>query len=413
MRRKSGFFFLTEAMSVLALSSALKCHCDSCEDNNLTCQTSGFCMATSSFSEDKVHTGYSCADSKGDPWLQNVHDTRCETGEAGADTRVYCCKTQDFCNKHLPSYMKIATGNGGLPLLMQRSIACQIQLVDVIGKGRFGEVWHGKWKSEKVAVKIFSTLEEESWRREVEIYHTANLHHESILTFIAADNKDDGLRTQLWLVTAYHPLGTLYDFLSQNVISLVEMRNLAISLVSGLAYLHMEIIGTRGKPSIAHRDLKSKNILLKSREKCVIADFGLALHHYSYTGNMDPVANLQVGTKRYMAPEVLDASISSIHFESFLHADMYGLGLVLWEIASRCIIDFVPGQREASVFLTSSQLGKIQLTKKRRPPGCRFVSPVKPWKCLPSSNWASAFQIQSSENPESCSLQVPMLKFAG
>ena len=34
------------------------------------------------------------------------------------------------------------SGSGsGLPLLVQRSIARQIQLMDIIGKGRFGEVW--------------------------------------------------------------------------------------------------------------------------------------------------------------------------------------------------------------------------------------------------------------------------------
>lgn len=45
----------------------------------------------------------------------------------------------------------------GLPLLVQRSIARQIQLMDIIGKGRFGEVWRGRWRGEYVAVKIFSS----------------------------------------------------------------------------------------------------------------------------------------------------------------------------------------------------------------------------------------------------------------
>lgn len=77
----------------------------------------------------------------------------------------------------------------GLPLLVQRSIARQIQLVDIIGKGRFGEVWRGRWRGENVAVKIFSSREESSWFREAEIYQTVMLRHENILGFIAADNK--------------------------------------------------------------------------------------------------------------------------------------------------------------------------------------------------------------------------------
>jgi len=45
-----------------------------------------------------------------------------------------------------------------------------------------------------------------------------------------------------------------------------------------------------------------------------------------------------VGTKRYMAPEVLDESINMNHFESFKRADVYALGLVFWEVARRCSI---------------------------------------------------------------------------
>lgn len=82
----------------------------------------------------------------------------------------------------------------GLPLLVQRSIARQIQLVEIIGQGRFGEVWRGRWRGENVAVKIFSSREERSWFREAEIYQTVMLRHDNILGFIAADNKGCFLR---------------------------------------------------------------------------------------------------------------------------------------------------------------------------------------------------------------------------
>ena len=80
----------------------------------------------------------------------------------------------------------------GLPLLVQRTIARTIILQESIGKGRFGEVWRGKWRGEEVAVKIFSSREERSWFREAEIYQTVMLRHENILGFIAADNKGEG-----------------------------------------------------------------------------------------------------------------------------------------------------------------------------------------------------------------------------
>lgn len=50
-----------------------------------------------------------------------------------------------------------------------------------LGKGRYGEVWRGSWHGESVAVKIFSSRDEQSWFRETEIYNTVLLRHDNIL----------------------------------------------------------------------------------------------------------------------------------------------------------------------------------------------------------------------------------------
>ena len=76
----------------------------------------------------------------------------------------------------------IFVGSGsGLPLLVQRTIARQIHLVGLLGKGRFGEVYKGVWRGQSVAVKIFSSRDECSWFREAEIYQTTMLRHENLL----------------------------------------------------------------------------------------------------------------------------------------------------------------------------------------------------------------------------------------
>ena len=53
------------------------------------------------------------------------------------------------------------------------------------------------------------------------------------------------------------------------------------TLFQGLEHLHNEIHASTfqktHKPPVAHRDLKSKNILMKSDGACVLADFGLAV----------------------------------------------------------------------------------------------------------------------------------------
>ena len=89
----------------------------------------------------------------------------------------------------------------------------------------------------------------------------------SFTGFVAADNKDNGAWTQLWLVTDYLEKGSLYDYLQLVTLDVESMLMLAVSIASGLAHLHIEIVGTQGKPAIAHRDLKSKNILVKRNGK--------------------------------------------------------------------------------------------------------------------------------------------------
>ncbi|XP_055916513.1 TGF-beta receptor type-1 isoform X3 [Eupeodes corollae] len=265
------------------------------------------------------------------------------------------------------------SGSAGLPLLVQRSIARQIQLHCVIGKGRFGEVWRGRWRGENVAVKIFSSREECSWFREAEIYQTVMLRHKNILGFIAADNKDNGTWTQLWLVTDYHENGSLFDYLTSHTVDTKTMLGMALSIATGLAHLHMDIVGTRGKPAIAHRDLKSKNILVKTNLTCAIGDLGLAVRHVDKDDSVDIPSNHRVGTKRYMAPEVLDDSINSQHFDSFKRADVYAFGLILWEVGRRCNIGMIYDEYQLPYYdvvqpdPTIDEMKKVVCTDKMRP----------------------------------------------
>ncbi|XP_047670581.1 activin receptor type-1 isoform X1 [Tachysurus fulvidraco] len=230
------------------------------------------------------------------------------------------------------------SGSGsGLPFLVQRTVARQITLNECVGKGRYGEVWRGQWQGENVAVKIFSSRDEKSWFRETEIYNTVLLRHENILGFIASDMTSRNSSTQLWLITHYHEMGSLYDYLQLSTLDAPACLRMALSIASGLAHLHVEIFGTQGKPAIAHRDLKSKNILVNKNGQCCIADLGLAVMHYQDTNELDVGNNPKVGTKRYMAPEVLDDSIQVDCFESYKRVDIWAFGLVLWEIARRTI----------------------------------------------------------------------------
>ncbi|KYN40220.1 TGF-beta receptor type-1 [Trachymyrmex septentrionalis] len=428
----------------------LKCYCDICPKTNYTCETDGYCFASTSLKNNVISYARRCVN-KRLPASQPEPRIFCMTSEARNTTFVIECCSEDFCNKDLkpplhPSNNEVSSsgddatwvtwkmaltiavpicaicvvvmaiyhihmtkkrparhfpddsleapdrpilggvtirdmlemttsgsGSVGLPLLVQRSIARQIQLVETIGKGRFGEVWRGRWRGENVAVKIFSSREERSWFREAEIYQTVMLRHDNILGFIAADNKDNGTWTQLWLITDYHEKGSLFDYLNRSTVDTNGMIRMALSIATGLAHLHMEIVGTQGKPAIAHRDLKSKNILVKTNGTCAIGDLGLAARHDVITDTVDIQLNNRVGTKRYMAPEVLEETINMNHFDSFKRADVYALGLILWEIARRCNVGGIHDEYQLPFYdlvpsdPTIEEMRKVVCTDRQRP----------------------------------------------
>ncbi|CAB4068144.1 ACVR1 [Lepeophtheirus salmonis] len=181
----------------------------------------------------------------------------------------------------------MTSGSGaGQPFLVQRTLAKQIVLGDCIGKGRYGEVWKGVYNGDNVAAIL-------------------------------------------------HQIGLYMIILIETSLSVEESMKILISTLNGLVHLHTEIFGTKGKPGIAHRDMKTKNVLVRMDGTCVIADFGLAVTHTIANNELIIPQNCRVGTKRYMSPEILDMSINVNHFESYRMVDIYAFSLIIWEILRR------------------------------------------------------------------------------
>lgn len=248
-----------------------------------------------------------------------------------------------------------------------------IQLLEIKARGRFGAVWKGQHGSEMVAVKIFPLQDKQSWYAEQEIYSVPQMSHENILKFIGIEKRGENLQQEFWLVTSFHENGSLCDYLKSHTVSWEDLCRITYSMTSGLAHLHEEIPSTRAggiKPSIAHRDFKSKNVLIRSDLSACIGDFGLALQFQPNEIVGD--THGQVGTRRYMAPEVLEGAINFSR-DAFLRIDMYACGLVLWEIASRCTAAAVPQEytlpyeKEASPHPSLEEISDLVVQQKLRP----------------------------------------------
>ncbi|XP_040563519.1 activin receptor type-2B [Lepeophtheirus salmonis] len=212
-----------------------------------------------------------------------------------------------------------------------------IELLEVKARGRYGSVWKGISMGKVVAVKIFPLQDKQSWYAEQAIYNLPRMSHENILQFLGVEKRGEGLIQEFWLTTTFHEQGSLCDYLKSNTVSWEVLCRIAESMARGLTHLHEEIPGLKSgtlssKPAIAHRDFKSKNVLIKSDMTACIGDFGLAL--VFEPGKSCGDTHGQVGTRRYMAPEVLEGAINFSR-DAFLRIDMYACGLVLWELVSR------------------------------------------------------------------------------
>ncbi|XP_067349657.1 bone morphogenetic protein receptor type-2-like isoform X2 [Channa argus] len=225
-----------------------------------------------------------------------------------------------------------------------------LKLLELIGRGRYGAVYCGSLDERPVAVKVFTAANKQNFLNECSIYRLPLLEHDNIARFVAADERvgPEG-RVEYLLVMDYYPHGSLSRYLSVQSNDWVSSCRLAHSVTRGLAYLHTELIkGDLYKPAVSHRDLNSRNILVKADGTCVIIDFGLSMkltgNRPARHGEEENAAISEVGTIRYMAPEVLEGAVNLRDCESALkQVDMYALGLVYWETFMRCT-DLFPGE---------------------------------------------------------------------
>lgn len=221
-----------------------------------------------------------------------------------------------------------------------------LKLCSMIGQGKYGTVWKGMINEQPVAVKIFPAQHKQYFVNERNIYSVPFMDCFSLLSYFGCDerrNLDDNI--EYFLVLSLAPYGCLQDWLMENTTSYSIFCKMAKSITRGLSHLHTEIKkGDQVKPCICHRDFNTRNILVKADFTCCVADFGFALKtfgsKYEYKGEIavaETKSINEVGTLRYMAPEILEGAVNLRDCETALkQIDVYSLGLVLWELCVRC-----------------------------------------------------------------------------
>ncbi|XP_030853711.1 serine/threonine-protein kinase TNNI3K isoform X2 [Strongylocentrotus purpuratus] len=199
----------------------------------------------------------------------------------------------------------------------------EIEFLETIGSGSFGNVYKGYCRGKIVAIKryrssAFSAKSDvDMFCREVSIL--CRLDSPYVIRFVGACIEDP---SHFAIVTQYVAGGSLFSLLhvQKRNIDLQSKMTIAVDVAHGMDYLH------NLPHPIIHRDLNSHNILLDEFGHAEVADFGESRFVKSmHEDNMTK----QPGNLRWMAPEVF-----SQNTQYSIKADIFSYALCIWELLS-------------------------------------------------------------------------------
>ncbi|XP_049326648.1 kinase suppressor of Ras 2 isoform X2 [Astyanax mexicanus] len=207
----------------------------------------------------------------------------------------------------------------------------QLEIGELIGKGRFGQVYHGRWHGE-VAIRLIDIERDnedqlKAFKREVMAYR--NTRHENVVLFMGVCMSPPHLA----IITSLCKGRTLYTVIrdAKVILDVNKTRQIAQEMVKGMGYLHAK--------GILHKDMKSKNVFYDNG-KVVITDFGL----FTISGV------LQAGSRRedklripsgwlcHLAPEIIrqlspETAEDQLPFSK--QSDVFAFGTIWYELHAR------------------------------------------------------------------------------
>jgi serine/threonine protein kinase len=196
-------------------------------------------------------------------------------------------------------------------------------LIRLIGRGGMGVVWLARDESlrEDVALKFlppeirFDAVALDDLRRETA--RARKLTHPNIIRIHDLYKDDREAFISMEFVDGPN-LGDLRLGREQQVFEWEFLRPLIRQLCEGLDYAHSE--------KVVHRDLKPANMMLDSRGRLKLSDFGIAAQVSDSVSRVSMIRHGQSGTITYMSPQQMDGKLPQIT------DDIYALGATLYEL---------------------------------------------------------------------------------
>ncbi|KAH8857334.1 Tyrosine-protein kinase Fer [Schistosoma japonicum] len=190
-----------------------------------------------------------------------------------------------------------------------------VQLLQKIGQGNFGDVYRGVYNGCEVAVKTcrVDMTASDLRRKFLQGETTAlNFNHPNIVKLV-------GIAVQsypIMIVMEYVPGGSLLSHLrkSKNALPVMKLLQMSLDAACGMMYLEAR--------NCIHRDLAARNCLISNDGQLKIADFGMSREEHIYELS-DKRGQIPI---KWTAPEALRTGRYTIK------CDVWSYGVLLWEI---------------------------------------------------------------------------------
>lgn len=199
-----------------------------------------------------------------------------------------------------------------------------------LGAGGMGEIFEAYDTDlhRTVAIKVLASkfVEDETMKQRFlrEAQMASRINHANIAMIYeigeAAGNP--------FIVMEYVEGETLNERINNGVMDCKEIAGIGIEIADALAEAH--------ECGVVHRDIKSANIMITSRGKVKVLDFGLAkptpLTDKKTTKAKITESGVLLGTVSYMSPEQATGRGDVTHL-----SDIFSLGVVLYEMTTGCL----------------------------------------------------------------------------
>ena len=238
------------------------------------------------------------------------------------------------------------------------------EVTEMIGRGGMGVVYKGRQTSldRVVAIKLLPlevSIDRDFGDRFVREARTmAKMNHPNIVSVFDFGHTTEG---HLYFVMEFVEGTTLHQLIKAVGLKPAQSIELIIGVCDALEYAHSE--------GVIHRDIKPANILVDTRGRVKVTDFGLARMDTSKTPEQwgQTMTGMVLGTPDYMAPEQ-KKGIRVDH-----RADIYSTGVMLYEMLCGEIpagIFDPPSQRVA----VDERIDQVVIRAMQQEPDRRYAS---------------------------------------